>query len=291
MTTGTDDVASRIGDAEIALTNRCPIDVGTIKRCPNLKLIHSFGTGYNQIDLKAANDQNIIVCNTPAYGRGAVAQMTIALLMGIVRNTAFFDSYMKTHGWCESVDPEICAIRQFELTGKTIGIVGLGDIGYAVARIAMAMDMNVLASQRTPKKELQCDQLHFTVLDTLLSCSDIVSLHCPLTEQTNKLINRERIDKMKYGSILLNTSRGAVLDEDAVIEALNSGKLFALGADTFATEPCGKDHPLASHPRCLATPHVAWTPEETRSRIIEIAGETVYSFINGTIINNVNIKS
>lgn len=288
MTTAGDDVAARIGDAEVAMTNRCPVTEQTLSRCPNLKLIVSFGTGYNQIDLEAATARGIRVCNIPGYGRGAVAQMTIALLMAIVRNTAAFDHDLKTRGWNQSVDPAICSIRQFELTGKTIGIVGLGDIGYAVARVCMAMDMNVLACQRHPRPELEGPQLQFTSLDTLLAQSDIISLHCPLTDQTRGLIGREAIAKMKPGAILLNTSRGAVLDEDAVVDALNSGKLYAVGADVFAAEPCGKDHPLAAHPRCIATPHVAWSPEETRARVIQIAADDIKAYLAGETLNVVN---
>lgn len=287
MTTGADDVAARIGDADVILTNRCPITAETIAKCPNLKLIHSFGTGYNQIDLAAASARNIAVCNTPGYGRGAVAQMAVALLFAIVRKVDVFDHYVKTTGWRESIDPEICAIRQFELTGKTIGILGMGDIGYAVARVAMAMDMNVLAYQRTPKRELECDQLRYCSMDELLSQSDIISLHCPLTEQTRGLINEQAIAKMKDGAILINTARGAVVDEAAVIEALDSGKLYAFGTDVFCTEPCG-DSPIAHHPRCIATPHVAWMPEETRARVIRIAADNIAAFMRGEKLNVVN---
>ena len=288
LTTGADDVALRIGDADVACSNRCPITAQTLERCPDLKLIVSFGTGYNQIDLEAATARGIKVCNVPGYGSGAVAQMTIALLMEIVRQTAVFDAYVKDHGWLDGVDPHICAIRQFELTGKTIGIIGLGDIGYGVARVCMAMDMQVLAYNRNPRRELECENLRFTDLDTLLRQSDIVSLHCPLTEQTRGLINKEALAKMKDGAILLNTSRGAVLDEQAVVAALDSGKLYAVGADVFATEPCGKDHPLAAHPRCVATPHVAWSPEETRARVIQIAADDVKAFLAGDSLNMVH---
>jgi glycerate dehydrogenase len=199
-----------------------------------------------------------------------------------------FDAYVKEHGWLDSVDPHICAIRQFELTGKTIGIIGLGDIGYAVAKVCMAMDMKVLAYNRNPRRELECENLRFTDLDTLLAQSDIVSLHCPLTDQTRGMMNGEKLAKMKSGAILLNTSRGAVLDEQAVVEALDSGKLYAVGADVFATEPCGKDHLLAAHPRCVATPHVAWSPEETRERVIRIAADDVQAFLTGEGLNVVN---
>ena len=288
LTTGADDVAARIGDAEAACSNRCPITAETIAACPNLKLIVSFGTGYNQIDMAAASARGIRVCNVPGYGSGAVAQMTIALMMEVVRQTSVFNHYVKTHGWLEPVDPDICAIRQFELTGKTIGIVGLGDIGYAVAKVCMAMDMNVLAYNRNPRRELECDRLRFTDLDTLLAQSDIVSLHCPLTDQTRGMMNGEKLAKMKPGAILLNTSRGAVLNEPDVVSALDSGRLYAVGADVFACEPCGKDHALSSHPRCVATPHVAWSPEETRARVIRIAADGVKAFLRGESLNVVN---
>ena len=190
LTTAEDDIAGRIGDAEVVLTNRCPLDAATIAACPNLKQIHSLGTGYNQIDLETANARGITVTNTPAYGSGAVAQMAVALLFDIVRRVSVFDHYVKTRGWDKAIDPEICGIRQMELTGKTLGILGLGDIGYGVARVAMAMDMKVLAHRRNPKPELECDQLRFTDLDTLLAQSDIISIHCPLTDETRGMIDR-----------------------------------------------------------------------------------------------------
>ena len=175
-----------------------------------------------------------------------------------------------------------------ELTGKTIGILGMGDIGYAVAKIAMAMDMKVLAYRRRPDPSLENEQLRFVDLDTLLRESDILSLHCPLTDETRGMINREALAKMKDGAILINTGRGAVLEEAAVVEALDSGKLYAVGADVFSGDPCGRDNPLANHPRCIATPHVAWTPAETRDRVIAIAGENLAAFLANRPQNVVN---
>ena len=288
MTTAQDDVASVIGNADAVYTNRCPVSAETIGRCPNLKMICSFGTGYNQIDLDAANRRGIVVCNIPSYGRGAVAQMAAALLFAIVRNVSAFDHYVKTVGWTSPDDPEICSIRQMELTGKTIGILGMGDIGYAVAKIAMAMDMKVLAYRRRPDLSLENEQLRFVDLDTLLRESDILSLHCPLTGETRGMINREALAKMKDGAILINTGRGAVLEEAAVVEALDSGKLYAVGADVFSGDPCGRDNPLANHPRCIATPHVAWTPVETRDRVIAIGGENLAAFLANRPQNVVN---
>lgn len=283
-TFGENDVPARIGDAEAVFTNRCPVSADTICRCPNLKLIHSFGTGYNQIDLPAAQARGIVVCNTPGYGRSAVAQMAAALLFAITRNVSVFDHYLKTVGWENPSDPHICAVRQMELTGKTLGIIGLGDIGCAFARIAMAMDMKILAYSRRPKQELECGQLRNVDLDTLLRESDIISIHCPLNDRTRGLIDANAIGKMKNGTILINTSRGAVLDEPAVIAALDSGKLYAAGVDVLAREPCGKGNPLACHPRCVATPHVAWTPLETRQHIIDMAGAALGAFLAGAPI-------
>lgn len=279
------DIAGHIGDAEIVCSNRCPLSAETIDACPNLKLIHSFGTGYSQIDLEAAARRGITVCNTPAYGRGAVAQMAAALMFAAARNVAAFDHYVKTVGWEHSVDPNICAIEQMELTGKTLGIVGMGDIGYALAKIAMAMDMRVLAYRRRPDPALESELLQFTDLDSLLRSSDIVSLHCPLTPQTQGMINRAAIAKMKDRAILINTGRGAVVEQEAVLEALNSGKLYVYATDVFREEPCGRDNPLALHPRCIATPHVAWAPTETRQKIVDIAGENVRAFLAGQPVN------
>ena len=288
MTTAEDDISARVDNADIICTNRCPITAEIMAQNPNLKLIHSFGTGYNQIDIQAAAEAGIAVTNTPGYGRGAVAQMAVALLFAAARRVSEFDRYIKTVGWEESIDPNICAIPQMELTGKTLGIVGLGDIGYAVAKIAMAMDMKVLACQRHPDPAKECDQLKFCDLEHLLAHSDIVSLHCPLTEQTRGLLNEERIGRMKPGAILINTSRGAVVDESAVLSALDSGQLAVYGADVFCADPCGKDNPLACHPRCIATPHVAWMPTETRQRVVEIAAGNMEGFLKGQPVHVVN---
>ncbi|MEY8403067.1 NAD(P)-dependent oxidoreductase [Oscillospiraceae bacterium 44-34] len=288
MASDSGDIAACIGDADVVCTNRCPVTAETISACPGLRLIHSFGTGYSQIDMAAAERAGIVVCNTPAYGRGAVAQMAAALLFAAVRNVSAFDRYVKTVGWKESIDPQICSIEQMELTGKTIGIVGMGDIGYALAKIAAAMDMRVLAYRRRPDSALENDLIRFVDLDSLLRQSDIVSLHCPLTEQTRGLIGRGSIEKMRPGAVLINTSRGAVVDERAVLAALESGKLRTYATDVFCDEPCGGDNPLALHPHCIATPHVAWSPRETRQKIVDIAVDNIRAFAAGTPKNLVS---
>lgn len=280
-TTTAEDAAKRIGSAEAAFTNRCPLSEETFSRCPSLRFIGTFGTGYDCVDINAAKRHGITVCNIPAYGKGAVAQMALALLMEICRHTSLFDSYMKSKGWNDYADQNICDIPQRELNGKTIGILGMGDIGYAVARIAMAMDMQVLAFRRNPDPSLECEQLKFVSLDELFSQSDIISINCPLTEQTRGIICKRNIDKIKDGAIIINTSRGAIFNESDVVSALDSGKLYAVGSDVFPIEPTGKGSSLVNHPRCLATPHVAWMPSETRQRVISISAANLKAFLAG----------
>ncbi len=270
-----EEVIGRTRDADCILTNRVRVTEEVIRSAPHLKMVGTFGTGLDHIDCGAAEARGVAVKNVPGYGRGAVAQMTIALLLEIARKVSFFDHYIKTSGWTNPADPVIADTRSMELTGKTMGIIGLGDIGYAVAEIAMAMGMNILAYRRHPKMEYASDRLRYASLREIYRESDVISLHCPLTEETRGLIDRRAVAEMKEGVILLNTSRGAVLDTDAVVEGLDSGKIYACGIDTFFPEPCGKGHPLACHPRCVATPHVAWSPFETRQHIVDLCAENL----------------
>ncbi len=284
------DAVARIGDADVVFINRCRITEQVMAQCPNLRYIGTFGTGVDGVDLAAAKKRGITVCNIPGYGKNAVAQMALALLFEIARNVSLFDRQMKAQGWNSVADDWLRNIPQMELGGKTLGIVGMGDIGYAVARVAMAMDMQVLAYKRRPDPALACEQLRFCDMETLLAHSDIISIHCPLTDKTRGLIDAAAIAKMKDGAILINTARGAVLCESDVVDALNSGKLYAVGADVFAMEPPGRHNALASHPRCVATPHVAWMPHQTRQRIIELSGENLRGFLSGNPQNVVAAK-
>ncbi|MFV0497604.1 MAG: NAD(P)-dependent oxidoreductase [Candidatus Fimivivens sp.] len=287
-TVDANDTIARIGDAEIVFINRCSITERVIAQCPNIKYIGTFGTGVDGVDLIAARNRGITVCNIPGYGKNAVAQMAVALLFEIVRNVSSFDKQMKTQGWNSASDDWIRTIPQMELGGKTLGIVGMGAIGYAVARVAMAMDMQVLAYKRHPDPALACDQLRFCDLAQLYEKADIISLHCPLTDQTKGMIDAAAIAQMKDGVILINTSRGAVLCESDVVDALNSGKLYAVGADVFAHEPPGQNNALARHPRCVASPHAAWLPRQTRQRIVDISGENLRTFLSGNPRHVVN---
>lgn len=289
-TMSADDAIARIGDAEAVFINRCRITGQVIQQCRNIRYIGTFGTGVDGVDLAAARKHGITVCNIPGYGKNAVAQMALALLFEIARNTSLFDRQMKAQGWNSVSDNWLRTIPQIELGGKTIGIIGMGDIGYAVARVAMAMDMQVLAYKRRPDPALACDQLRFCGLDVLLENSDVISIHCPLTDETRGMIDAAAIAKMKDGAILINTARGAVLCESDIVDALNSGKLYAVGADVYAMEPPGRDNALARHPRCIATPHVAWMPQQTRQRVIDISGENLRGFLTGIPQNVVTPK-
>jgi glycerate dehydrogenase len=276
-----DRIAERIGDADAVFVNRCPISAKTMKQCPELRFISTFGTGYNTIDLHEAKRRGITVCNIPAYGQSAVAQMAMALLFEIARNTSKFDRYVKEKGWVSLIDPDCCGIPQMELSGKTMGILGMGDIGYAVAQIAMAMDMRVLATRRRPDPALESARLRFVSLDELLAGSDVVSIHCPLTDETRGLIDKSAIAKMKDGAILINTSRGAVLNEADVVAALDAGKLYAVGATSSPTSPPAES-PAGLPSRCVAAPHMAWAPVETRLRLIDTAAKNLGAFLAKT---------
>ena len=282
-----DEVAAHIGSAEAVFVNRCSIGAAAMDACPNLRFINTFATGFNMIDIAASKERRITVCNVPAYSTHAVAQMAAALLLQIACNTAVFDHYIKTRGWVDPADRELTAIQQMELAGKTIGIIGLGNIGGNLAEIAQALGMEVLAYRRRPNSARETEHLHFVPLEELYANSDVISIHCPLNDESRGMIGEAAIRKMKDGVILINTARGAVLDDAAVVRALDSGKIYAVGADVFAPEPCGKDHPLAMHPRCVATPHVGWAPRETRERVIRYCAENLAAWHAGKAQNRV----
>lgn len=277
-----EQLLERIKDVDAAFTNRVRFPAEVFKYANRLKMIGTFGTGVDFIDCKVAREHDVSVCNIPGYGRGAVAQMAIALLFEICRRTSFFNDFIKNTGWENPIEPAVSNIRQMELTGKTMGIIGMGDIGHAIAKVAMALDMKVLAYRRSPVKEWECEQLHFVDLDTLLANSDIISTNCPLTDATRHIINKNSIGKMKDGVILINVGRGALFNTLDVVDALDSGKVYMAGVDVFDPEPCGKQHPLATHPRCVASPHVAWSPLETRQNLVNRSAENFRALLAGT---------
>lgn len=280
-------VAERIGDAEIILINKINITGELLDQCPNLKLICVQATGYNVVDCQAAKERGIPVCNVPAYGTDAVAQFTFALLLELCHQVGHHDRWVHGGGWAENPDFCYWETPQMELAGKTMGIIGFGRIGKAVARIGKAFGMHILAYSRSQNPEGAAIG-EYTDLNTLLSRSDIVSLHCPLTKENGGLMGKENLAKMKKGAILLNTARGGLVQEQAVADALVAGHLRGYAADVVSAEPIQKDNPLLSSPNCLLTPHMAWAPVESRQRIQECTKRSIQGYLDGKPVNVVN---
>ena len=283
-----DEVAQRIGDAEIVLTNKSPINEEILNACPNIKLVCVLATGYNVVDCEATKKRGIPVCNVPDYGTAAVAQFTFALLLDLCHKVAHHAQTVRDGKWCESPDFCYWETPQMELAGKTIGIIGFGRIGRAVGRIANAFGMNVIAYNRS-----QCEEGKsigsYVKLDELLKSSDIISLHCPLTAENTGMINAQTIAKMKDGAILINTARGPLIDEFALAAALESGKLRGAACDVISAEPMAENNPLKTAPNCIVTPHMAWAPVESRKRIQECTDRSIQAFLAGSPINTVNM--
>jgi len=281
-----EDAAARIGDADIVLINKTPITAELLDACPNLKLICVEATGYNIVDCEAARKRNVLVCNVPAYSTDAVAQFTFSLLLEICNRVGQHDAFVRNGGWCKCPDFCYWETRQMELAGKALGIIGFGKIGRKVGAIAKAFGMRVLAYNRSRCAEGEAIG-EYVDLDTLLKTSDILSLHCPLTEATAEIINASSLAKMKDGVILLNTARGGLVNEADLASALQAGKL-QFAADVVSYEPIRQDNPLLGAPNCILTPHMAWAPIETRQRIIDITVENIRSYLNGAPIHIVN---
>lgn len=281
------EAIARIGDAEIVLLNKFPITESLLAACPSIRLICVQATGYNVVDCAAARKRNIPVCNVPSYSTSAVAQFTMALILELCHRVGLHNHSVHQHEW-ESC-PDFCYwLRpQMELAGKTIGIIGFGRIGRAVGRLATAFGMDVLAfSPREYSEGREIGQ--YVDLDTLLAQSDIVSLHCPLFPETEKIINAEAIAKMKDGAMLINTARGALIDEYAVAEALKAGKLRGAAVDVVSEEPIRADNPLLTTRKCVITPHMAWAPIETRQRLLDCVVGNIRAFLDGQPRNVVN---
>ena len=280
-------IPERIGDADIILLNKTPITAAVLDACPTVKLICVLATGYNVVDCDAAKARGIPVCNVPAYGTAAVAQFTFALLLELCHRVGLHSDSVHAGDWCAS--PDFCYWRtpQMELAGKTMGIIGFGRIGRAVGAIAKAFGMQVLAYNRSRCAEGEAIGA-YVELDTLLAKSDIVSLHCPLTPQTQGIISKETLSKMKDGAILINTARGPLMDEEAVADALGSGKLRGAAVDVISQEPMVKTNPLLGAQNCIITPHMAWAPVESRQRIVDCTVRSIQGFLQGEPINVVN---
>ncbi len=281
------DVITRIGKAPIILTNKVIIDRKIMEACPTLKYIGVLATGYNVVDITAAHEYGITVTNIPAYSTASVAQMVFAHILNITNEIAKYAQEAKDRKW--SSCPDFCYWNKpiIELANKTMGLVGLGNIGMAVARIAISFGMKVLAVTSKPQSSLM-EGITVSTLDEVLTKADVISLHCPLTDNTKGLINRESIKKMKHSVILINTGRGPLVNEQSLSDALNNEDIAAFGADVLSIEPADKNNPLLNAKNCYLTPHIAWATTEARTRLMDIAVENIRQYIAGkNVINKI----
>mgnify|MGYP003514107225 FL=1 len=285
--TAPEEVLQHVGDAEIALTNKTVFDANIIAQLKNTKYIGVLATGYNVVDTKAARERGIVVTNIPAYSTDSVAQMVFAHLLNVSNHVDHYAEETRNGVWSRCLDFCYWNTPLFELAGKTLGIVGLGHIGMKVAQIAQAFGMNVLAYTSKSPDQLP-EWIRKTTLDGLLGASDVVSLHCPLTDTTRELMNSASIEKMRDGAILINTGRGPLVNEADVADALASGKLDAYCADVLSSEPPSASNPLIGVPNAFITPHVAWATLEARLRLMDIAVCNIKSFLAGSPTNVVN---
>ena len=281
------EAIARIGDAEIVFTNKTPITRKVLDACPGIRFISLLATGYNCVDYAYAREKGIPVANVPTYGTASVGQFAIALLLEICHHIGHHDASVHAGNWERCADWCYWDYPLIELDGKTMGIIGFGRIGQTTGRIARAMGMEVLAYDSHPSDAGRAIA-EYVDLDALLSRSDVVALHCPLFPETEGIINRETIAKMKDGAILLNNSRGPLVVEQDLADALNAGKLAAAGLDVVSTEPIRGDNPLLQAKNCIITPHISWAPKESRQRIMDCAVSNVKAFLAGSPVNVVN---
>ena len=280
-----EEVAEAISDADVVVVNKTLMDAHTLRLANHLKYIGLFATGYNNIDIEYCRRHGITVCNAGSYSTAAVAQHTFALILEYFNNIARYDQYVQDGRWKRSPTFSPFVYPLNELAGKTLGIVGLGAIGTAVARIANAFDMNVIAFNRSRKQVPGVTQVDF---ETLLSQSDVITVHCPLNEDSENLFNKNTFSKMKKGALFVNTARGGVMSEEDLYEALQSGHLGGACIDTLRVEPMEEDCVLMKAPNCIITPHIAWAPVETRQRLMNIVKTNIQNFLGGSPTNVVS---
>jgi len=280
-------IIERIGNAEVVVTNKVPITKEIIEACPSLKYISETATGYNNVDIEAAKAKGIPVTNIPIYGTAAVGQFAIALLLEICHHIGHHENTVKEGRWEKCIDWCYWDYPLIELAGKTLGVIGLGRIGKTTARIAKALGMNILANDIVESDEGRAIATYVT-LDKLLAESDVVALHCPLFPSTQGIINKNTIAKMKDGVIFLNNSRGPLVVEQDLADALNSGKISAAGLDVASSEPIKGDNPLLKAKNCIITPHISWAAKASRQRIVNTTVDNLKAFIDGKPQNVVN---
>ena len=280
-----DEVAEKIADADMVVCNKTLLDEHTLRLAKNLKYIGLFATGYNNIDIDYCTKHGITVCNAGSYSTNAVAQHTFALILEHYNNTRSYNKYVHDGLWKRSKTFSPFVYPLNELAGKTLGIVGFGSIGRAVAKIANAFEMNVIAFNRSKK---QAENVKFVSFEELLLQSDIVSVHCPLNAQSENMFDKASFAKMKKGALFVNTARGGVMVEQDLFNALESGHLGGAAIDTLKVEPMEEDCILMSAKNCIMTPHIAWAPVETRIRLMNIVADNIRNFIDKTPTNKVN---
>lgn len=281
------ETISRIGKAEVVFTNKTPLPREVFEACRNMKFIGVLATGYNVVDIEAAKEKNIPVTNIPTYGTAAVGQFAIALLLEICHHIGHHSQAVHEGAWETNADWCFWNYPLIELAGKTMGIIGFGRIGQATGKIAKAIGMDVIAYDEYPNesgKEIG----EYVALDELFEKADVISVHCPLFPSTEGIICKENIEKMKDGVIILNNSRGPLVVEQDLADALNAGKVYAAGLDVVSTEPIKGDNPLLQAKNCIITPHISWAPKESRLRLMNIAVDNLKAFIEGKPVNVVN---
>ncbi|MBA4699361.1 MAG: D-2-hydroxyacid dehydrogenase [Ruminococcus sp.] len=285
--TDTQEAIDRIGGAEAVLTNKTPIPKEVIDVCPNLRYIGVLATGYNVVDVDAAKEKSIIVTNIPTYGTAAVGQFAIALLLEICHHIGHHDQAVKEGRWENNPDWCFWDYPLIELAGKTMGVIGFGRIGQETGKIAKALGMRVIANDEYPNAAGR-EIAEYVSREELFAQADVISLHCPLFPSTEGLVNKENIGLMKDGVIILNNSRGPLVVEQDLADALETGKVYAAGLDVVSAEPIKGDNPLLKAKNCIITPHISWAPKESRQRLMDIAVRNLEMFIQGEPVNVVN---
>lgn len=283
--TPADQVVERCSEADVILSNKTPINRAAIEKLPNLKMISMLATGYNIIDTDAAKERDIKVCNVPAYGTASVAQHAFALILELCNRVAVHSASVASGGWVKSPDFGYALTPMTELAGKTLGIIGMGNIGQQAAQIGIAFGMEVLYNSRSEKPGAPGK---FATIETIFSESDFISLHCPLTQNNMQFVNAQLINLMKPSASIINTARGQLINEQDLADALNNGKIGGAGLDVLSQEPPHSDNPLLKARNCVITPHNAWMTKEARQRIMAVTEENIKAFVAGSPQNVVN---
>ena len=283
-----DAIVTRAREADVLLTTRTPLFARTLKQLKRLRYVGAIFTGYDEIDLKAARELNVLVTNVPTYGTASVAQLVFALLLELCHHVALHSAAAHAGEWSRSPDFSFWRTPMVELQGKTMGIVGFGRIGRRVAEIAIAMGMRVIGADAGRKEVPDWPGFRWCDVDELMAASDVVSLHCPLLTQTRGIVNALSLSKMRPSSFLINTSRGPLVVEQDLADALNDGRLAGAAVDVLSSEPPSLDNPLLRAKNCIVTPHIAWATKEARARLIESAATNLRAFLDGRPVNVVN---